>query len=250
MCRIYVLFDFYHPDAPLVSLLDRMGAVVEHRGPDDRGRYLGRGVALGMHRLSIIDVARGHQPISNEDESIWVVQNGEIYNFQELRTQLEQRGHKFRTRTDTEVLVHLYEQEGPSFLTRLRGMFALALWDLKRERLILARDRVGEKPLYIRREPNRLLFASELKSILQVQDMPRRLDVLALREYLTLGYVPAPSSMIEGIEKLLPGHYLLIEKGRIEDHEYWDVPFGQSETHSEQEWLERIREKLLETIKL
>jgi asparagine synthase (glutamine-hydrolysing) len=227
-----------------------MGSVIEHRGPDDYGHYCGRGIGLGMRRLSIIDLAGGHQPIANEDETVWVVLNGEIYNFKELRAQLQRKGHLFRTQTDTETIVHLYEDEGPSFLKRLRGMFAVALWDARRERLILGRDRIGEKPLYVRRTSKTILFASELKSILQVEDVPRRLNPLALQEYLALGYVPAPMTMIDGIEKILPGHYLCFEKGRWEDIEYWDVPFGQTEVRSEREWIEQLREKLLETVKV
>jgi len=250
MCGIYGVMEFSRPDAPLHSVLERMGFVIPHRGPDDQGHYVGRGVGLGMRRLSIIDLAGGRQPICNEDETIWIVQNGEIYNFLELRAQLEKKGHLFRTQSDTEVMVHLYEEEGPAFLKRLRGMFGLALWDTKRERMLIARDRIGEKPLYVRREPNRLLFASELKSILHVEGVPRRLNALALQEYLALGYVPAPLTMLEGIEKVLPGHYLQIEGNRIEDHEYWDVPLGRVENHSEGEWIELLREKLLETVKL
>src|SRR2546422_2648723 len=227
-----------------------MGGVLEHRGPDDFGHYVGRGVGLGMRRLSIIDVAGGHQPIANEDETVWLVLNGEIYNFQSLRRELEAKGHRFRTRTDTEVIVHLYEEEGLDFFRRLRGMFGLALWDAKRERLVIGRDRIGEKPLYIRREPGRLLFASEMKSILQLGDVPRRLNLTALEEYLALGYVPAPLSLIEGIEKLLPGHYLVAEQGRTEDREYWDVPIAAPEDRSEEEWVERVRAKLLETVKM
>lgn len=250
MCGIYGVMNLSMRDSLLGPLLEGMGRVIEHRGPDDKGHYVGRGVGLGMRRLSIIDVAGGHQPIANEDESVWLVLNGEIYNFQSLRDELENKGHHFRTRSDTEVIVHLYEQEGPAFFKRLRGMFGVALWDVKRERLILGRDRIGEKPLYVRREPGRLLFASELKSILEVEGVPRRLNPRALHEYLALGYVPAPLTMLEGIEKILPGHYLVVEKDRVEDHEYWDVPFGQIEHHSEGEWIERVREKLLETVKI
>jgi asparagine synthase (glutamine-hydrolysing) len=249
MCGIYGIFSQDHPEYVREDELVRMGAVIEHRGPDDFGHYLGRGVALGMRRLSIIDVAGGHQPISNEDETVWVVLNGEIYNFQELRSELEQKGHRFRTRTDTEVTVHLYEEEGLEFFRRLRGMFGLALWDTKRERLILGRDRIGEKPLYVRREPSRLLFASELKAILQVEGVSRRLNPVALGEYLALGYVPAPLCLLEGLEKILPGHYLVVERGRVEDRAYWDVPFGKTEQHSEAEWIERIQTKLLETVR-
>lgn len=250
MCGIYGVMEFTQPDAPLQPILEQMGCVIPHRGPDDQGAYTGRGVGLGMRRLSIIDVAGGHQPIGNEDQTVWIVQNGEIYNFQQLRAELQAKKHTFRTSSDTEVMVHLYEEEGPAFLKRLRGMFGLALWDAKRQRLLLARDRIGEKPLYVRREANRLLFASELKSILQVPGVPRRLNPLALQEYLALGYVPAPLTMLEGIEKLLPGHYLLAESGRVETYEYWDVPSGEVETHTENEWIEVIREKLLETVKM
>src|SRR6266446_5756990 len=220
MCGIYGILN-HERSAPIAeAALAGMGSTIEHRGPDDFGHYLGRGVALGMRRLSIIDVAGGHQPIANEDESIWLVMNGEIYNFLELRKELEQKGHQFRTRTDIEVVVHLYEEEGVEFFCRLRGMFALALWDAKNERLVLGRDRIGEKPLYIRREHNRLLFASELKSILQVEGVPRRLNHAALEEYLALGYVPTPLCLLEGMEKLPAGHYLVAEKGRTEIRRY------------------------------
>ena len=250
MCGIYGILNFDRPEQPADSVLAAMGGVITHRGPDDCGQYRGRGVGLGMRRLSIIDVSGGHQPISNEDESIWIILNGEIYNFQSLRDELELKGHKFRTRSDTEVIVHLYEEEGLDFFKRLRGMFGLAIWDVKRERLVLGRDRIGEKPLYIRREPGRLLFASELKSILQVEGVPRRLNHSALEEYLALGYVPAPLCLLEGMEKLPAGHYLVAENGRTEIFEYWDVPFGQTEKHSEEEWIERIRAKVQETVRM
>jgi asparagine synthase (glutamine-hydrolysing) len=250
MCGIYGILNFDRPEQPSDSILAAMGGVITHRGPDDFGQYRGRGIGLGMRRLSIIDVSGGHQPISNEDESIWIVLNGEIYNFQSLRDELETKGHIFRTRTDTEVIVHLYEQEGLEFFKCLRGMFGLAIWDAKLERLVLGRDRVGEKPLYIRREPGRLLFASELKSILQVQDVPRRLNHAALEEYLALGYVPAPLCLLEGMEKLPAGHYLVAEKGRTEIRQYWDVPFGQPEKHSEEEWIEQIRVKIQEAVRM
>jgi len=250
MCGIYGVLNFDRPEQPADAILAAMGGVITHRGPDDFGQYRGRGVGLGMRRLSIIDVSGGHQPLSNEDESIWIVLNGEIYNFQSLRNELEAKGHIFRTRTDTEVIVHLYEQEGLEFLKRLRGMFGLAIWDAKRERLVLGRDRIGEKPLFVRREPGRLLFASELKSILQVEDVPRRLNRAALEEYLALGYVPSPLCLLEGMEKLPAGHYLVAEKGRTEIREYWDVPFGQPEKHSEEEWIEQIRAKIHETVRM
>lgn len=248
MCGIYGVMEFGGEERPSEFLLASMGSIVEHRGPDDSGHYVGRGIGLGMRRLSIIDVVGGHQPIANEDETVWLVMNGEIYNYKQLRAQLERNGHHFRTRSDTEVIAHLYEDEGPSFFKRLRGMFGIALWDDKRERLVLGRDRIGEKPLYVRREASRILFASELKSILQVQGVPRKLNLAALQEYLALGYVPAPFSLMEGIEKLLPGHYLIAENERVEIHKYWDVPLGQPEVHSEGDWIERLRCTLLETV--
>ncbi len=203
-----------------------------------------------MRRLSIIDLSGGHQPISNESETVWVILNGEIYNFQELRAELERSGHVFKTHTDTEVVVHLYEEVGLEFLKRLRGMFGVALWDVPRSRLVLARDRLGKKPLYVWKSPERLLFASEIKSILQDDAVPRHLDYHALGEYLALGYVPAPWTMFEEIEKVLPGHYLVIENGRIVDREYWDVRFDPVENCSEHEWVERVREKLQEAVRL
>jgi asparagine synthase (glutamine-hydrolysing) len=249
MCGIYGVLDLEKRGIPLAPTLALMGGVIEHRGPDDSGQYEGRGIGLGMRRLSIIDVAGGHQPMTNEDDSVWLVMNGEIYNYRELRTNLEKKGHLFRSNSDTEVIVHLYEDEGVDFFKFLRGMFGLALWDSKRDRLVLGRDRIGEKPLYFRREAQRLLFASEMKSILNAKDVPRQLNLNALQEYLALGYIPAPLSILDGIEKLMPGHYLVSEKGMVSTHEYWNVPCGHTEERSEEEWIEQIREKLLETIK-
>jgi asparagine synthase (glutamine-hydrolysing) len=250
MCGICGFLDSTQTEQSKRDSLRKMCGIISHRGPDDEGHYISGDVALGMRRLSIIDLAHGHQPISNEDETVWIVLNGEIYNFQSLRDELESKGHRFRTRTDTEVIVHLYEEAGLDLFRRLRGMFALALWDTKRQKLILGRDRIGEKPLYFRREPRRFLFASELKSLLQADDVPRKLNFSALREYLSLGYVPAPLSMLDGIEKLLPGHYLVVDQEGVEDHQYWDVPFGQPEKLSEEEWIERTRAKLLETVRM
>jgi len=248
MCGIYGAMEFERRGAPLGELLTQMASVIEHRGPDDAGQFVGPGIGLGMRRLSIIDLEGGHQPICNEDETIWLVMNGEIYNYQKLRVDLERKGHRFRTNSDTEVIVHLYEDEGPAFFKFLRGMFGLALWDGKRQRLVLGRDRIGEKPLYFRKESNRLLFASEMKSILQVDDVARRINLGALEEYLALGYVPAPLTLLEGIEKLLPGYFLLAEKGQTSLHKYWDVIVGQFDKCSEAEWIERLREKLLDSI--
>src|SRR2546425_3425616 len=224
MCGIYGVAELRQGRRPKEDILFSMGQAMVHRGPDDHGHYCADGIAIGMRRLSIIDLEGGHQPIPNEDKTVWAVCNGEIYNFKELRAQLEKRGHMFRCDSDTEVIVHLYEELGLDLFTRLRGMFAIALWDAARSRLVLARDRLGKKPLYISREPDRIFFASEMKSILKVSGMPRTLNTHALREYLALGYVPAPWTLFERIEKLLPGHYMVIEKGQVRDQEYWDVP--------------------------
>jgi len=249
MCGIYGLLEPDSRSADREENLLRMGHVIQHRGPNDHGHYLGQGIGLGMRRLSIIDLAGGHQPITNEDETVWVVLNGEIYNFPELRKSLEQKGHVFRTRTDTEVIVHLYEDVGLELFKHLRGMFGLALWDAKRRQLVIGRDRIGEKPLFVRREPSRFLFASELKSILQIDEVPRRLNMRALEEYLALGYVPAPLTLFDGIEAVLPGHYLLVKDGVVTDCEYWDVPESGDDHRSEAEWIEVVREKFLETVK-
>lgn len=250
MCGIFGIFLHHSTDIPDRTLLDRMAQVQVHRGPDDYGYFRGNGIAMGMRRLSIIDLEGGHQPIANEDKTVWVICNGEIYNFREIRIMLEAKGHVFQCGSDTEVLVHLYEEEGLDLFKHLRGMFGIALWDVRRSRLVLGRDRLGKKPLYIRKEPGRVLFASELKSILQDENVPRRLNHLALHEYLALGYVPAPMTLLEGIEKVLPGHYLVIENGRVEDHEYWDLRTDAIESCSEGEWVERVREKFLESVRI
>jgi asparagine synthase (glutamine-hydrolysing) len=228
----------------------KMGASIIHRGPDDTGAYFGAGLAFGMRRLSLIDVGGGHQPIPNEDETVWVICNGEIYNYRELRGELEKKGHIFRTRSDTEVIGHLYEELGADLFTRLRGMFAIAIWDVNRRRLVLARDRLGKKPLYLAREPGRLLFASEIKAILQDGSISKELNLSALNEYLALGYVPAPLTLFRSIEKLLPGHYVVCEQDKITQHCYWDVDPRRVENLTEQEWVERVREKLFESIRL
>jgi len=250
MCGIYGVAELREGRRPGEEVLAAMGEVMIHRGPDDHGHYCADGIALGMRRLSIIDLAGGHQPIPNEDKTVWAICNGEIYNFKELRDGLEARGHVFRCDSDTEVIVHLYEEEGLDLFRRLRGMFAIAIWDGARSRLILARDRLGKKPLYICREPHRVLFASEIKSILEVCKIPRAMNAQALREYLALGYVPAPLTLFERIEKLLPGHYMVVEKGQVREQQYWEVPSGPIEIRSEEEWIERVREKLLESIRV
>jgi asparagine synthase (glutamine-hydrolysing) len=185
-----------------------MCGAIQHRGPDDEGHYVGTQVGLGMRRLSIIDVAGGRQPISNEAGDVHIVFNGEIYNHHPLRAQLKTNGHTFASHSDTEVIVHLYEERGPAFVEALRGMFGIAIWDEKRRRLVLARDRVGIKPLYYWESPTGLAFASELRCFLALDHFPRRIDRRAIARYLSLGYVPDPMCVFEGVRKLPPGHVL------------------------------------------
>jgi asparagine synthase (glutamine-hydrolysing) len=235
----------------------RMREALAHRGPDDAGSYLadfkgesGAGrVGLGHRRLSIIDLAKGHQPLSNEDGTVWIVFNGEIYNFQELRPALVAQGHRFRTDSDTEVILHLYEQKGADCLQELRGMFAFAIWDARARTLFLARDRIGKKPMCYRVEKNRILFASEIKSILQAAGVPRELSLEALHHYLTYQYVPHPVTMFSGIAKLPPGHYLTWKDGRAEVREYWR-PTCRPEPLKEAECVARVRELLTESVRL
>ncbi len=201
----------YGNGAPADGLLiRRMAAALAHRGPDDEGYFLDGSVGLGQRRLAIIDPAGGHQPLANEDETVWITYNGTIYNSPALRDALEQRGHRFRTRTDTEVIVHAYEEYGLEALARLNGMYAFALWDGRARRLVLARDPFGIKPLYIRDDGRRLQFASELKAFLADPTFPRALDLSALDDYLTFGFVPSPRTMFAGVSKLQPGHCLIV----------------------------------------
>ena len=241
--------------------LRRMVRVLRHRGPDDEGVHVEEfharpgydavpGVALGHRRLSIIDVAGGQQPLANEDDSIWVVFNGEIYNYHDLRQRLEGAGHRFRTNSDTEAIVHLYEDEGPKFLEHLNGMFSLAVWDSNRRQLLLARDRLGQKPLVYRLERGRLLFASELKSLLEVADVPRSIDPQAVDEYLTYQYVPHPRTIFRGISKLPPAHYAVYRDGKLRIDRYWRPDFNAQENRPAEEYAEQLREKLTSSVKL
>lgn len=232
--------------------LRRMTDVLRHRGPDDQGCFTAAyttrppydplpGVALGHRRLSVIDLAGGHQPITNEDGSIQLIFNGEIYNFRDLRRRLEGAGHTFRSNSDTETIIHLYEDEGVEFARHLNGMFAVAIWDANRRRLILARDRLGKKPLVYRWEQNRLLFASELKSILQVPDVPRTLDVQALDEFLTYQYVPHPLTIFKGIAKLPPGHVAVYADAMLTIEPYWKPDFQREINRPVADYVDELR---------
>jgi asparagine synthase (glutamine-hydrolysing) len=229
----------------------RMCQTLIHRGPDDEGVYV-RGVAgLGMRRLSIIDLCTGHQPIHNEDQTIWVVFNGEIYNFPELRLQLEAQGHRFYTNTDTEVIVHLYEQHGVDCVQFLRGMFTFALWDERKQSLLLARDRFGKKPLHYALSQDRLVFGSEIKALLAVAPDLADVSPEGILSFFCFGYIPDPSTAFTKIQKLPPGHLLEFGNGRIETRQYWDLPVHtEYEPRSEEECLEQLEHLLAEAVRI
>ena len=231
MCGIsgIINLDLQKPVDP--ADLRHMTRALSHRGPDDEGFYVEGPVGLGHRRLAIIDLATGQQPIANEDHTIWIVGNGEIYNYQDLRHDLLKAGHSFASASDTEVALHAYEMYGPDCVKLLNGMFALAIWDGVRRRLFLARDRAGIKPLYYARAPGVFLFGSELKAILQHPALERRLDITALHQYLSLEYVPTPRTIFAGISKLPPGHTLILEadRDRLTVRSYWDMALSRSE---------------------
>ncbi len=224
-------------------LLRAMTDSLTHRGPDGAGAWVSGPVALGHRRLAIIDLATGSQPMGNEEGTVWLTYNGELYNFRELRVELEARGFTFRTNSDTEVLLRAYEAFGVECLLRLRGMFAFAIWDDRRRRLFLARDRVGIKPLVYAADGQRVLFASEIKGILQDPTVSRELDWVAVRDYLAHSYIPSPRTIFRGIRKLPPGSYLVLDAGMAEPEvrRYWDLQFRPDETRSDAEWLEDLR---------
>jgi len=222
-----------------------------YRGPDDEGLYVADGAGFGMRRLSIIDLAGGHQPVFNEDRTAWTVFNGEIYNFPDLRPELESRGHRFRTHSDTEVIIHQYEETGADCVKKLRGMFALAIYDKTKRKLILARDRLGKKPLHYALHKGILYFASEIKSILAIVPELAEVNSQGLLEYLYYGYVPDSSCVFTGIHKLAAGHLLEFEDGRITIRQYWDLPAYDTHTpKSEEECLEELEHRLFEATKI
>jgi asparagine synthase (glutamine-hydrolysing) len=250
MCGISGILEFEQAQTVSREVVGRMNDSLRHRGPDDAGIFVDRGIGLGHRRLSIIDVARGHQPISNEDGTVWVLLNGEIYNYQDLYQELISRGHSFKTRSDTEAIVHLYEEYGDACFSRLRGMFAIAIWDSRQRRLLLARDRVGKKPLYYFSDRKKLVFASELKAILAAGIAPRYMDPAAVCDYFSLGYVPAPRTIYKGIRKLLPAHYLVVTEAGLKETCYWRLSFANVEDRTEQEWSELIRAQLNEATRI
>lgn len=249
MCGIagFVNRDSARPaDAALLTLMTR---TLTHRGPDEEGYLISGPAGLGMRRLRIIDLVTGKQPIANEDGSVWVVLNGEIYNFSELRRELEGRGHRFTTRSDTEVIVHLYEERGADCVQALRGMFAFAVWETKTHTLLLARDRFGKKPLYYAQTAQSLWFGSELKAVLCAPDLARELDVAALDDYLALGYVPGPHSIFRGVQKLPPACVLELRDGRVQVRCYWRLPWEATLTLTEQQAVEGLQAHLDEAVR-
>jgi asparagine synthase (glutamine-hydrolysing) len=234
------------PSADIRSMNDTL----RHRGPDDEGIYVGPGIGLGHRRLSIIDVAGGHQPISNEDGSIFVLLNGEIYNYGELHQELAGRGHRFTTCSDTECIVHLYEELGAQCFSRLRGMFAIAIYDARQRRLVLARDRLGKKPLFYASLKDRLIFGSELKALLTSDKFPRDMDPQALSDYFSFGYVPAPKTIYRAARKLRPGHYLVATRFGAWEQRYWKLSFRSDDDRSEQGWCDAILSSLEEATRI
>jgi asparagine synthase (glutamine-hydrolysing) len=253
MCGICGVVQVEGSPRPVVTehRLAVMTDVMTHRGPDDRGLYLGDGIGLGVRRLSIVDVEGGHQPFPNESGDIWAIQNGELYNHVGIRDQLGRDGHSFRSRCDTEILPHLYERYGTSFPTRLRGMFGLAVWDGRERRLVLARDRLGIKPLYYARRDDLLVFASELKSLLASGLIEAELDYEAIDAYLTFSFFPGPRTPLAGVSKLMPGHLLVVENGHMRVEQFWRYPephVGRRRT--EGEYRELLLAKLEESVRL
>ncbi len=250
MCGISGIFEFERKQVISRDFIHRMNETLRHRGPDDEGIYVGHGIGLGHRRLSIIDLAGGHQPMPNEDGTIWVLLNGEIYNYPELRQELLTRGHVFATRSDTEAIVHLYEECGEGCFARLRGMFAIALWDAREHKLLLARDRVGKKPLFYSADANRIIFGSELKALLAAGNVSLTIDPQALCDYFSFGYVPAPKTIYRAVRKVLPGHYLVASARSLREVEYWDISFNKIETRTEEEWCEALRHQLCEATRV
>lgn len=249
MCGIYGIVRF--DGNPIESAtLSAMGRVTSHRGPDDEGQHIDHWAAIGMRRLSIIDLSGGHQPLSNEDETIWLVCNGEIYNFRELRTSLQAKGHRFKTGSDCEVLIHLYEEYGDDFVQHLNGMYGFALWDSRRKRMLVGRDRLGIKPIYIYRSGSILAFSSEAKAFLALPGFSPDVDHGALRSFIGLGYVPAPQSIFKGVEKLPVASMMVIEGGKTTVGRYWSISGTIDRATTERDWIERVRKRLEQSVRM
>lgn len=244
MCGICGVYNAQSAEPVSTQLLEQMTRLIAHRGPDDSGFHVDEPVGLGFARLSIIDLSGGHQPMCNETGDVWIIFNGEIWNYKRLRTELQEKGHQFRTNSDTETIVHAYEEYGVECVKQIHGMFAFAIWDASRQRLFLARDRAGKKPLYYTQVNGDFLFASEIKSLLCHPRVKREADTQALADFLSVRYVPAPATLFANIFKVLPGHWLLCENGVMRQESYWDYTFGETEHRPEQEYLQGIRQHI------
>ena len=249
MCGIH---GFYQLDGtrPTIDLMAKMGGITTHRGPDDGGAHVDGPCAMGMRRLSIIDLSGGHQPISNHDGSLVVVCNGEIYNFRELRAELQAHGHLFKTDSDSEVVLHGYAQWGERFVERLNGMFGFALWDRNRQTLLVGRDRLGIKPIYWFNDGKRVAFASEAKALLELPNVSREVDPTALAAYLELGYVPSPLSIFRGIQKLPIASVMRISAAGVSLNTYWQPPTAVDTRTSTSDWVQRVREQLERSVRM
>src|SRR5262245_8085192 len=250
MCGITGIFHYADREPVDERTLWRMTDTIAHRGPNDEGYLVDGPIGLGHRRLSIIDVAGGRQPIFNEDGTIAIVFNGEIYNYLELAQIVEARGHQLKTKSDTETIIHLYEDFGEVCVTMLRGMFAFAIWDERNQRLMLARDRVGKKPLYYANHDGRLIFGSELKAVIENECVPRELDAQAIADYFSFQYIPAPRTIFRHVRKLKAGHYLIVTPDSITNREYWDIDFSQPEERPEGEWCSMLLEAFHESVDL
>jgi asparagine synthase (glutamine-hydrolysing) len=249
MCGITGVMHFKDGVRVEPETLRQMCAAMVHRGPDDEGIYIAGPVGIGMRRLSIVDLATGHQPLSNEDGTVWIVFNGEIYNHASLREKLQLRGHQYRTHSDTETIIHLYEEYGPDCVKHLRGMFAFAIWDARRQRLFIARDRLGIKPLYYQRTSQQIVFGSEIKVILACPGTAR-FDRAVLPEYLAFGYLSGEQTFYSGIRKLMPGHWMEVDaSGKVRIERYWDLPVTQGElSRPESYYVQTYREMLEQAV--
>jgi asparagine synthase (glutamine-hydrolysing) len=249
MCGICGIFDASAETTPSVTTLKAMAGTIQHRGPDDDGFYVSGPVGLAHRRLSIIDLEGGHQPLSNEDGTVWIAFNGEIYNFQDLNERYLSNGHQFKTRSDTETIVHLYETLGEACFAELHGMFAIALWDGRQRRLLLARDRLGKKPLFYSWDGRRLVFGSEIKALWPAGGLSKERDLQAISDYFSYLYVPAPKTIYSSVRKLRPAHYLVVDRSGIREVPYWDIRFDGSSELSEPEWCDRFMAEYRRAVK-
>jgi asparagine synthase (glutamine-hydrolysing) len=249
MCGIAGIVNYESRQPADREVIEAMLRAMVHRGPDDGGCYIDQYVGLGHRRLSIIDRSGGHQPMCNEDGTVWITFNGEIYNFRRLRDELVANGHTFQTHSDTEVIVHLYEDLGEHCVHRLHGMFTFIIWDSRKDQILVARDRVGIKPLYYCVSNGRLALASEMKALLAVPDFHRTVNLQALHEYLALGYTIAPATILQGVLKLEPGHLMVVRNGSVQTHQYWDLDYSKKTQATERELVDEFSSRLTESVR-